>query len=87
MRYYFSAGWRPAKNPFCVGNREIYAPMAYRGSEFFMPVGTVQSVAAVEVHNIGNIRDIVVIALHPGGPVFSKDTECSDHCLIPFSSG
>ena len=64
VEYHWYPHGRPLEEPAGLWNRQIDAPMAHRVPEVVVPIGTMDSVATVEVHDVRYIRKVVSRSVH-----------------------
>ena len=57
-------GQCPQKEPFRLFGPHVDAAMAHRRAKVAMPVGAMQSVSLVKIHNVRDIRQIISRARH-----------------------
>src|SRR4030067_1812603 len=70
-----------------VGYGQVDAAVAHRRPEVFVPIGTVQAVALVEVHRIGNARQVVTGAGHGRRSILDVYPELARHGRVGLRAG
>ena len=72
-------GGRPVKQPLGVGGSEVDAPVAPGPAKIIVPVGSVDGVCSVKVHDVRYARLFIVWTNHGLREQFAKDAEAPEH--------
>ncbi len=82
VNVYQRANGCPIIEPFRVWNAQIDASVAHGCAEVMMPVGSMQSIALIEVHGERHIRQIITRSSHISVTQFDVDMILAGHCWV-----
>ena len=80
MHVHQSANRSKVKQPCRVGDSQIHAAVTHGRAEVVVPIGAVQAIALIKIHDIRNFGEIVTRTRHIRRNVFNVDVVFARHC-------
>ncbi len=75
------------KNPAGIFGAEIDTAVTHGNTKIVMPIGAMQTISFVEIHDVGHVRKVVAWSGHVGVTIFDVDVKlANDGWILPGAS-